>query len=148
MGAIVESMAIEDIKSLQQCADAFFPVAGLRGSFNMGHFEQCWQTYYALGIGKIMVVRHSGRVVAAMGCLRVPDLYTGEMVASEVFWFVLPEHRGVGLALLDAYEKWARDEGCREVRMIHLSGLMPERLKALYQRRGYCEVEVAYGKEA
>ena len=146
---VVETLDIKEIDELREGAEMFFSAAGLRGAFNMEHFKQCWQTYYALKIGRIFVIRDvTGKVIAGLGCVCVPDLYTGNLVATELFWFVFPDHRGIGLELLDIYEKWARDEGCSEIRMIHLPRLMPDRLKRLYQRRGYRELEVAYGKEA
>lgn len=60
--------------------------------------------------------------------------------ATELIWWIEPAHRGrSALAMLDAYEAWARERGCVFANMVGLgSDPLPARL---YERRGYIAAE-------
>jgi GNAT superfamily N-acetyltransferase len=60
--------------------------------------------------------------------------------ATELIWWIEPAHRGrSALAMLDAYETWARERGCVFANMVGLgSDPLPARL---YERRGYIAAE-------
>ena len=61
-------------------------------------------------------------------------------VASELMWWVDPDHRGVSATkMLNAYETWARERGCKFAGMVGL-GAAPSTAR-LYDRRGYAPVE-------
>jgi hypothetical protein len=82
---------------------------------------------------------------AMLGGLIVPIYFGGGRVAQELFWFA---DRG-GLALLTAFEAWAKDKGADVIVMASLA-LGPEadeRLGRLYERRGYKIRERHYAKE-
>ena len=49
---------------------------------------------------------------------------------------------GVGAALLEAAEAWARDRGCTEMRV--KSNVVRERAHEFYQRHGYAEIKKQY----
>lgn len=49
---------------------------------------------------------------------------------------------GIGKALLDAVERWARDRACAELRV--LSNVVRERAHAFYRRHGYETVKAQY----
>lgn len=60
--------------------------------------------------------------------------------ASELIWWIEPHARGKGaIAMLDAYEAWAREQGCQFVNMVGL-GADPLTTR-LYERRGYIAAE-------
>lgn len=68
-----------------------------------------------------------------------PDL----LVASELWWFVAPAHRGsrAGLALLEAYEDWAKANA--DVRGMTLEANSPVNPRVLV-KRGYQLAETQY----
>lgn len=68
---------------------------------------------------------------------------SGELVASEVAWWIEPEFRGgsAGLRLLAAAEAWARAQGATRFQMIAPAG---SSVGALYRRRGYAELETTW----
>lgn len=83
-------------------------------------------------------------VVGLLGVALTPSLYSGERVVLETIWWVEPEARGPGLALLRAAERWAAEQGAVRIEMIApVDGLGP-RVGQLYQRRGYRAVETHY----
>lgn len=93
------------------------------------------------GIGRIFMLMHDGELIGGLGAVKFPDLNNGEMTAVECFWLVDPAHRGGGLKLLDAYEKWYESEGCSKGALIHLMDSFPESLEKVYIRRGYQLIE-------
>lgn len=129
---------------------AFFKEAGFPGEFNPDHFVPAMQGLMASGVGAIIGSFGSDGVIrGALAAARSIDPFTGEMQAYEMFWFVLPEHRGtptVAVGLLKSYERWARDGGCVRASMVHLHALQGDRLAALYERLGYKLMESAYLK--
>lgn len=69
-------------------------------------------------------------------------IYGQDLVATELAWWVDPDHRGTseGKELFDAFEQWARDNGCKYVTMISLDNT----IGGYYEKRGYALKEQAY----
>lgn len=67
-------------------------------------------------------------------------------IAQERAWWIDPAHRGGTAAprMLDAYETWAAEQGCRFVGMAGMGD--DPAVGALYQRRGYRFAETHYLK--
>lgn len=99
------------------------------------------------GLATVLIAEKNGVMLGGLGFINAPDLHNGEMIAVETFWFVAPEHRGIGIHLLNAFEKWAKENGSDKTAMIHLTDSMPERLKRLYLKRGYRLIEKHYVRE-
>lgn len=74
-----------------------------------------------------------------------PCMFGDLLVATEVAWWVEPEHRksNIGRELLDAFEFWGQRVGCK---LITLSSL-DESVGKYYEKRGYRLQEHAYVKE-
>lgn len=65
-------------------------------------------------------------------------------IAKETVWFIAPEARGLGaLRMLDAYEAWAREQGCD---LVGMASLATNDVSRLYERRGYQAVETHFMK--
>jgi GNAT superfamily N-acetyltransferase len=126
---------------------AFYREGKLPGRFVPEVFTQTWRQLLGSGIGTLIGLEIDGRIEGALGGVKSPDPNDGDLVAVEMFWFVDANHRGHGLKLLDAFEEWAHQQGCKRVGMIHLLQLMPDKLEVLYRRRKYQPVEVHYLKE-
>lgn len=60
------------------------------------------------------------------------------IMAVELFWWADRD----GMALLRAFEDWARENGAAEVRMTTLAKL--PRADALLRRKGYAPIEISY----
>jgi GNAT superfamily N-acetyltransferase len=60
---------------------------------------------------------------------------------------VLPEKRGKGLALVDEYEKWAKEKGCAAVTLGLPESSLSESLAKVYRRKGYALAESAWLKK-
>ena len=99
------------------------------------------------GVGAVFVLKNQERIVGVFSCLKAADIFTGDALAIETGWFVLPEFRGAGLKLLTAFDAWAKEQGCKRKALIHMEDSFPEALKKLYVRKGYSLVESHYVAE-
>jgi GNAT superfamily N-acetyltransferase len=79
----------------------------------------------------------------AVGALVHPHYMNSEhLTGQELFWWVDEGHRdGTGQALFDALEHWVKGVGASTFCMITLEALDPERVAAMYRRRGYRPAE-------
>lgn len=64
--------------------------------------------------------------------------------AKETVWYIAPEARGrAALRMLDAYEAWAREQGCVAIGM---ASLATNDVSRIYERRGYAPAETHFLK--
>jgi hypothetical protein len=114
---------------------------------NVPHWASVWMNLLTAGVGRVLGLWTNGLLVGGIGILITPSLEDGTLVAQEAFWFVTEESRGGGMKLFIKGEELARSTGAERMHMIHLSNSMPDKLKKLYERRGYREIETTYMKE-
>ncbi len=113
--------------------------------------EVAQKTYCDLisrGSGKVFILcdDKTGAVMGGLGAIKAPDLHDGVLTAIETFWFIASEYRDTwgAFSLLRAFEKWAKETGCKRKALVHLADSSPERLKRLYEIMGYKLVESHY----
>lgn len=96
--------------------------------------------------GRLLVAELDGALHGVMGAIRVEQETTGEDYAQEVIWWVDPPYRsrGVGPALLQAVENWARSV---DLRMLKLEAPIASRAGKYLARHGFVPVEVTFVKE-
>lgn len=71
--------------------------------------------------------------------------FGGAKYAMETAWWIAPGARGrAAMAMLAAYEQWARDRGCAFCQMAALVSF--PQAGRIYERRGYSAVETHYLK--
>lgn len=92
----------------------------------------------------LFIARRSGQIVGTIAVLIHRNLFSGDTEATELFWWVEPEHRRTTAAmdLLKKSEVWAKDRGVKYLTMI--APLGNERLTKLYERRGFEKIETSY----
>ena len=139
-----EILKIQEIKELISLAHEFIGESGEDIPFNDSHFVTTWEHIYATQTGSILVLRKGTEIVGALGFLVYKDILSGELKATEAFWFVRKGFRGVGLTLLEQFEEIAKKMKVKRIMMVHLKKLMPEKLKSIYESRGYREIETQY----
>ncbi len=93
----------------------------------------------------LFVVDSEFGVVGMLGLLIFTQPFSGERVASELFWWLDPNHRGHGGWLLKRGEMWARDHGA--IRMSMMAPVDKPRVAETYEKLGYAEVERVYQRD-
>jgi GNAT superfamily N-acetyltransferase len=133
---------------LQALGEAFVREAQYPGSFKVGVFKRNWDMLLSRNMGAMWIVRKGAAIAGALGAVVHPDINDGDLVAQEAYWFIAPEYRGgmTGIRLLNEFEAWAAANGVKRILFAHLLASMPEKLKGLYERRGYTAVETWYIK--
>ena len=144
--AFIDKLYVSDLPQVAALGAHFYAEGKLPGSFNAAYWKQSWTELLNNGSGVIFGLWRGEEFVGALGGVLFPDPNTGEPVATEFFWYVLPSARGAGLQLLTSFEAWAAEAGATRVHMVHLLKLAPEKLGRLYQRRGYTPTETLYVK--
>lgn len=95
----------------------------------------------------VFLLEEEGDIVGMLvGGLSSP-LFSSDIVATELAWFVERQHRdGRGsLKLFNEYEKWAKEAGSKFITMVDIDTL--QSLGSLYSRKGYTLTEKTYVKE-
>jgi len=117
------------------------------GEFNEEVVIENTKQIIRFGIGELFLYMKEGRPIGALLGFKHPNFFTGELMATEAYWYVDEKHRGVGLRLLSAFEKWAEAQGCKKIIMMHIADVMPDAVRRIYERRRYKYLETHYIKE-
>jgi GNAT superfamily N-acetyltransferase len=95
----------------------------------------------------ILVFDKGDGLAGATGAMLHPHYWNNaHITGQELFWWVDPEHRGIGRALFDVLESWVQVSGAHSFTMIALEHIDGGKAGAIYRRRGYRPVEHSYTK--
>lgn len=99
--------------------------------------------------GQILVLKGlSGRLLGMMGVCVYPSPLSGELCLEEHMWYVLPEHRSLGVskAFILAAEAWGRKRGAKHFVLTAslLANIDADRVSKLYRRWGFQPFENVY----
>ena len=148
---MIRTLEKEELKKLAGYAYEFYEESKTLGAigFVKEKFVAAWGALYDHGTGIIIVMEDEDtrEFYGALGAIIVHDLYSDTMTATEAFWYVMKRRRGEGTTLLNAFEAFSRQQGCKYTRMIYLQDSMPDAVRGMYERRGYVIAEVSYQKE-
>lgn len=91
--------------------------------------------------GALYLAERDGAAIGMIALWTYEHPYSGDRIASELVWWVNPEHRGsAGVRLLRRAEAWAKAQGARALQMIAPS----PRVAGFYEACGYEWVESSY----
>ena len=143
---MIKKTKISDLPKLSIIGD-YFKTLSDHVDYSIDIFTAYWTHLITNNSGAIFTYEKSGNIAGAVGGVKYPDINTGILMAMEMFWVVLPEAKGRGLSLLNRFESWARDEGCKKIIMVRLLNSMPEYVGKIYMKKGYRPIEEHYVKE-
>lgn len=103
--------------ALAYCSQELFDESGHPGALDMPYWIKAWQSFVGQQIGVLFMatgIDHRD-IMGVLGALYFTDLATSSGKATELLWYVRPEHRGrgIGWQLHDAFEREARERGMR-----------------------------------
>lgn len=94
---------------------------------------------------QVIVTERDGHLIGMLGVMVYPHPMSGELMGSELFWWLDPDHRGNGVWMLRRAETWATAAGAVRMQMMH--PVTKPRVGAIYQRVGYTPIETLYQKD-
>lgn len=143
---IIRPIVMEELPELCYLGSQF-ATASKFVEFDCATFCQSWNRFLSTGVGVVFVADTGKRIVGAIGALQFNEPNCGTLMANEMFWFVDPEHRGCGMDLLNCLEAWAKAIGVKWLWMNYMIDSMPEKVQAIYQRKGFELAETHWVKE-
>jgi GNAT superfamily N-acetyltransferase len=141
---MIKKINTNSISVLTELARQFATLADVE--LNTELWVDNWTKLVESGIGTVFFEEKEGKPTGMIGGVAHPDINSGEITATEFFWYVDPEYKGSGLKLLRQFEEWARIMGCVNIVMVHLENNMPEKLKNIYLKKGFRHIESHYSK--
>lgn len=83
----------------------------------------------------------TNQLVGGVAGYCVPGMLTWDLVANDVFLFVLPEYRSLRnlLKLMTVYKDWAKARGAKLIMASYMGGHRSESMAKLMVRQGYME---------
>lgn len=146
----MKRLVASELFRLRRIGREFTLAAGRKGAFNESHFEDVWAVLLETERGVIFYEEdESGDIAGVFGAVFSPDMFSGDLVAAETFWFVRPEARGrsLSLRLLKAFEAEGANRKCQQFLMVCLVACDPETVGGILMRHGYSPMEIIHMKE-
>jgi GNAT superfamily N-acetyltransferase len=120
-------------------------ITGFSFAFDPAYAERLFLTHLEWPRALCLVHEVEGTAQGLLMAVAAEHPYCEVWLARETLWWIEPLYRGLAaVKMLDAYEEWARGQGCEFVGMAGM-GSDPEVAK-LYRRRGYNVAEVHFLK--
>jgi GNAT superfamily N-acetyltransferase len=89
--------------------------------------------------GAAFLAYKEDKCIGFVGAIIAPFFFSDYERATDVGFYILPEHRGGSAAfkLLRTIEDWAKENGAKEIFMGHSVGGKIEEMKSFYVHNGY-----------
>lgn len=90
----------------------------------------------------VLIDPETNQLIGGVAGYCVPGMMTWDLVANDVFLFVLPEWRSLRnlLMLMVAYKEWAKARGAKLIMASYIGGHRSESMSKVMERQGYKEV--------
>ncbi|WP_316171033.1 GCN5 family acetyltransferase [Bradyrhizobium sp. SZCCHNRI1058] len=116
-----------------------------RLAFDPAYAERIVREHLRGGFAYALVLDVGGMVQGVLLAAAFEHGFAPVWISKETAWWIEPRHRGrSAMAMLDAYEAWARSRHCVFAGMAGM-GEDPD-VAVLYRRRGYTAAETHYVK--
>jgi len=95
--------------------------------------------FWMVDHGGGFVAEERGKLIGMMSGLLSTQLFCDEVFATDLALYVIPEDRGrsVGVRLIKAFERWAKESGAKEISLGISTDVEQERTAAIYEKLGY-----------
>lgn len=147
---MIRVATIEDIDELSSMSGRFIAYAPHAKALDV--CEADWRAAIAMVIehGRVFVAQIDGVIVGMLMAVCTPSWFAPKtLVATELAWWMDPEHRGgmSAIRLVKAFEQWAKQSGASVASMCELviEGQPP--VGEMIERMGYAPSERTYMKE-
>ena len=130
-------------------------------NFSKEASEKSWAKFYSNKVsvlfgqlieseyGFVHMALHDDEVVGGLVAVISEMPINSYLVAQELMLWIDPDHRNGKTApkMIEEYVNWAREKGCRFVRLSEIDSVLNGKAGILFKRKGFDPVETAYVKE-
>lgn len=143
----VREATLKDLKDIMVLGKEFAEEAPNQYEWEEAKVHQVLHNLIEDPNGCILVLEVDNKIVGAILFSVNQMLFTSELIAAELAWFVNKEYRGKASStkLIKEYERMCKEVGITKVLMSDITGL--QELNTLYTKLGYAKVETTYIKE-
>ncbi len=135
----------DDVQALIECSRNFHAECPEQYTYEEDRVENMLSACIDNPDRVIFVIDVDGLVVGGIIGILTEMWMSGDIIATELAWFVNKEYRGrEALKLLRTYEDWAESRGADLIVVADINGVT--NLAPLYERRGYTKTETTYSK--
>jgi len=124
----------------------------VNGDFNIDidvnvHLQDLQRMIHADDSDVLVLLTESGAIVGYMGIHWFYNPIGRGKVANEHYWYVHPDHRGIGsMRLMNAAMNWAQEKGCTHftANASRLASGLHDQVCAIYEKMGMTQFETMY----
>lgn len=130
-------------------AVAFFNESKIDGVLNFKHFCDWWDQAIGISVGVVLVNESEGKSNGIIGGLVSQCMMTGDIIATECFWWIAPElrdHSPAGMRLFLKWEEMVKERYAKRIYVGNLHAVNHDKMQDLYHRLGYKSLETHYCK--
>lgn len=136
---MIREAEVRDIPEMVEMGRRFFAASGYADITELDP-ESLEATFKSLleNPDAVVLVVEKSKLVGMAAALIYPFYFNlKHRTSQEMFWWVDQEHRGSGLKLFDDLISGVKAKGAESLSMIALDALDPEKVGAIYERRGF-----------
>lgn len=136
---------MEDLGFTDRVAQSYSQELGR--PFSKTHFFNLWESLLTSGTGAMWKHDTEGDLTGIIAGILYPDMFDGELVATEVVWYVSPVARSSRAAydLWQELEMWAKSSNA--ARIYSGAAVGNPKLGQMFLKRGMKEMETYYTKD-
>ena len=145
---MIRPVEISELELAYTLGAKFYQEGNVPGQIKKDVFINTWTTFISTKVGIVFGLFNDKDLIGMIGGIIFPDPNDGDLVATEMFWYVDKTQRGIGgIKLFELFKKWAILAKAKRLIMVHLVELMPEKLDRFYRKQGFLPTEISYIKE-
>lgn len=146
----ITTLVGSDKEQIEKLAVQFFSESKTPGTLNFQHFCNVMESMMQPGHTSMWVLEEESThiIKGAIGGIITPHLFTGELVAIEMFWFVEASfRRGLsGIRLLNTFFEWAKEKKATVLHMGYMDAIHPQHVANFYIKLGFTPLETVFTK--
>lgn len=143
---MITALTTADFDGVTRLGQLYYEEARIPGRLNPEHFKAMLEALAAVGKLVAYGKKIGGELVGVIMGLIDQELYTGELVATMMCYYVMPEYRRHGGLLFRAWERESIECGVVRLQAAHLTPFNAELMQKIYERFGYRKSEIFYTK--
>jgi len=148
---VIRPSTVEDVARIAEMGNKFYnsiPDKGL--GFVPSDFVRYCVSLMEGEFTTLLVAEHEGEVVGSIAGVMSPwFLDFSQLVITEQWWWVDPDHRGnkVSMGLLDEFVRWGKEKGASKLIVATIDSGKEEVVKRFYRMKKFTYLETVFIKE-